>query len=196
MTRAELSRCALGTWRHAPLAAVGQRWRWRPVGRPLRARLSRTGALPSDDMRFRSVVTFGRLIGAAGLGSALGAAVAGLIAIVIGRVDSTFLAALPGLAVLGAGAGTVVARLTRQWFLPSDPAQQHGARLRMLQFAAAGLMVLPLTVAVGQLHAGSTVMIPLMFLGSVITLTLWTRSFRPIHLSSHAARPHARSATW
>jgi hypothetical protein len=148
-------------------------------------------------MRFRSVVVFGRLIGAAGLGAALGAGVAGLIAIVIGQAfqpGSTWLTGLPVLAVIGAGVGALVARLTRQWFLPTVPDQHTGARRRMLLFTGAGLIVVPLAEAVGQLHAIAAVAIPLMLVGSAVTLTLWMRAFRRNHPGRHGGRPVARPA--
>jgi len=132
----------------------------------------------------RSVVAFGRLIGAAGLGAALGAAVAGLIAIVLGQAfqpGSTWLTGLPVLAVLGAGFGALVAWLTRRWFLPSAPDWKHGSRRRLLLFTAAGLVVVPLAVAVGQSPASTTVAILLMFAGSAVTLMMWTRASRRTH---------------
>lgn len=141
-------------------------------------------------------MVFGRLIGAAGLGAALGAAVAGLIAIVIGQAfqpGSTWLTGLPLLAVLGAGVGALVARITRQWFLPSAP-DRNGVRRRMLLFTAAGLVVGPLAIAVGQLHAIAAVAIPLMLVGSAVTLTLWMRAFRRNHPGRHGARSVARPA--
>ncbi|WP_034271125.1 hypothetical protein [Haloechinothrix halophila] len=148
-------------------------------------------------MRFRSVVVFGRLIGAAGLGAALGAAVAGLIAIVLGQAfqpGSTWLTGLPVLAVLGAGVGACAARLTRQWFVPTDPHRHNDARRRMLLFTAAGLVAVPLAVAVGQLHAIAAMAIPLMLAGSAVTLTLWMRAFRRNHPGRHGGRPVVRPA--
>lgn len=157
--------------------------------------LCRSCAVSSDDMRFRSVVVFGRLIGAAGLGAALGGAAAGLIAIVLGQAfqpGSTWLTGLPVLAVLGAIFGAGVARLTRQWFLPTFAARQNGSRYRMLLFIVGGMVVVPLTVAVGQLDAIAAVAIPLMLLGSMVTLMLWTRVFRRTHPRLHGGRPITR----
>lgn len=154
--------------------------------------------LHSADMAFRCVVTFGRLIGVAGLGAALGAAVAGLIALVSGQAfqpASTWLTGLPILTLLGAGIGALVAPLTRRWFLPASPARRHGDRRRLLLFTAAGLVVVPLALAAGQLHAIAAVTIPLMTVGTAVTLTLRTRALRRIDLRRHVARPVTRSAT-
>jgi hypothetical protein len=120
-----------------------------------------------------------RAIGAAGLGNLLGLAVAGLIAVISGKAlapGSHWLAGLPALVVLGAVAGPIAAWFTRRWLLPS---WRRGAR-RTLLFTAAGSVVVPLAVAIGQLPEAAirTVAIPLGLLGSAITLMLWTRTRR------------------
>ena len=123
-------------------------------------------------MRLASVVMFGRLVGATGLGAYLGAALAGLIAVVAGQAFSTgspWLTALPVLAVLGAGLGAAIARLTRRWFLPH-------VRRRMLVFTVSNVLVLPLAVAIGQLHSIETIGILLVFAGGATTLAMYLRT--------------------
>ncbi|TVT23390.1 hypothetical protein FNH05_33040 [Amycolatopsis rhizosphaerae] len=148
-------------------------------------------------MKSRSVVVFGKLIGAAGLGAALGASVAGLIAVVFGQAvqpGSTWLTGLPALAVIGAGVSALVAGLTRRWFLSAAADKPHGERRRLLLFTAAGLVVVPLAIAVGQLQAAATMAIPFMVAGSAVTLTLWMRAFRRTRRNLHGGRSLIRAA--
>lgn len=149
-------------------------------------------------MQFRSVAAFGRLLGAAGLGATLGAAVAGLIALVSGQAfqsGNPWLTGLPVLALLGAGIGALVAPLTHRWFLPASPDRRHGEHRRLLLFAAAGLVVVPLAIAAGQWHAVATVTIPLMVVGSAAILALRTRTIRRSHPRRHVARQVTRSTS-
>lgn len=131
-------------------------------------------------MRATTFVVFWRFIGAAGVGSFLGAAVAGLVAVVTARVfadGSPWVTGLPVLAVLGALVMAGVARLTRFWLVP------RLVRHRMLWGAVAGSVVTPLAVAVGQL--GDLLPVALVMpIGSVVTAALWVRWFRGRHQTS------------
>jgi hypothetical protein len=123
-------------------------------------------------MRATAVVVFGRLIGATGLGAYLGAALAGLIAVITGQAfTAPWPAAVPVLALLGCGVGASIAWITRRWFLPR-------IRHRMLVLAAAGVLVLPLAAAIGQFHAIGSIGILLVFLGGATTLTIYHRASR------------------
>ncbi|MEU7529308.1 hypothetical protein AB0A74_26520 [Saccharothrix sp. NPDC042600] len=139
-------------------------------------------------MRATTFVVFMRFIGAAGIGSFLGAAAAGLVAVATGRVfapASSWVAALPVLALLGALLTAGVARLTRLWLVPQL------TRRRLLWGAVAGAILTPLAIAVGQL--GDLLPVALVMpIGSVVTAVLWVRWFRQRHRVSdtpaHALR--------
>lgn len=128
---------------------------------------------------------FGRLIGAGGLGAYLGAAVAGLVAVVTGQAlsaGSPWLAGVPVLAVLGAGVGAAIARVTRSWFLP-------GIRRRMEVFTAVGVVVLPLAAAFGQLRWSGSVGILLVLAGGIATMAIYLRTPRAAARRTGASRP-------
>ncbi|GAA2678833.1 MULTISPECIES: hypothetical protein [Actinosynnema] len=134
-------------------------------------------------MRVTTFVVFLRLIGAAGVGAYVGAAAAGLIVVLTGRVFSpagTWVTALPVLAVFGALLTAGVARLTRFWLLPRVTGH------RVLLGAAAGAVLAPLTVAVGQPGALFNVALLLMLIGAVATAVPWARWFRATHSTSRA----------
>lgn len=138
------------------------------------SRRLRSADLPSDSMRFRSVVMFGRLIGAIGLGAYLGAGVAGLVALVTGQVvhaGGSWSTGVAVLGVLGASVGALLARLTRNWLACRLPR-------RMLWLTAAGAVLLPVASSVGQLRSGTAVVLLFMATGSLVTLVLWTRALR------------------
>ncbi|MEV4734221.1 hypothetical protein [Saccharopolyspora sp. NPDC049426] len=125
-------------------------------------------------MRFRPIVVFARLCGAAGLGVFLGAAVAGLISIVTGAAfarGAAWVAGVPVLAVLGALVGLAVAWITRRWFAPQAPR-------RRLLFTGAGLAALPLAVAVAQGEPNTVIAFTLIAAAVVLTVTLWARGYR------------------
>ena len=133
----------------------------------------RLGALPSDDMRFTTAVVFGRFIGACGVGSYLGAAIAGALAVVTGRAfapGSSWLLGVPFLALIGAVLVIGVAWLTRYWLLPR-------VRRRLLWGSVAGLVLTPLAVAFGQLGDLATVGLVPVVAGAVTTAVLWVRWF-------------------
>jgi hypothetical protein len=126
-------------------------------------------------MRFSSFVVFFRFIGAFGAGSYLGAAAAGLLAVVTGRVfapGSTWVTALPFLAVLGALLTAGAAWLTRRWLFPTF---QHR---RKLWGAAAGVVLTPLAVAFGELGDLSKIGVLFILVGALTTAVLWARWFR------------------
>ncbi len=130
-------------------------------------------------MRATAFVIFWRFIGSFGVGSYLGAAVAGLVALLTGKVfaaGSTWVTGLPVLVVFGAIITAVVSRLTRPWLLP------RFARHRWLGGAVAGLLLGPLAIAVGELGGLlDPVGMPLMFIGAAITVVLWVRWYRATH---------------
>jgi hypothetical protein len=142
-------------------------------------------------MRSRSATfSFVRLIGAASLGTYLGAAVAGLVAVVTGETfaaGSPWLTALPVLAVAGIGVGAVTSWLTRRWFVP------HASRRRS-SFVAAGVITLPLVVAIGQLREIQAIGVPLVVIGAVTTLVVYCRALRTAQpQAQHSySRPVAR----
>jgi len=122
---------------------------------------------------------FWRFIGSIGVGAYLGAAAAGVIALLTGKAfaaGSTWAAGLPVLVVLGAIITAVVSRLTRPWLLPKLSGH------RWLWGAAAGLLLGPLAIAVGQLGGLlAPVGLPLMLAGAVTTVVLWVRWYRATH---------------
>lgn len=129
-------------------------------------------------MRVTTFVVFWRFIGAAGVGAYLGAAAAGLVAVLTGRVfapGSPWVTALPVLIVFGALLTVGAARLTRFWFLPKVTSR------RWLWGAAAGAVLAPLAIAIGQLGNLLAVGMLLMLGGAVTTAVLWVRWFRATH---------------
>ncbi|UUV32093.1 hypothetical protein NQK81_01210 [Amycolatopsis roodepoortensis] len=138
-------------------------------------------------MRPTSFVVFLRLIGAGGVGAGVGAAVAGLLALVTGRVlvpGSPWIGALPVLAVFGAAMGVGVARLTRFWLLP------RVASRRLLWGAVTGAVVVPLAMAFGQLGDLINVGLLLMLAGGFTTVVPWFR-----WLQAPRTAPGARART-
>lgn len=150
-------------------------------------------------MRVTTFVVFARLLGAIGVGTYLGAAVAGLIAVLTGQAlvsGSPWVTALPVLTVLGAVLTAAVAWLTRFWLLP------RVTRRRTLWGAVAGAILTPLAIAIGQLGDLFAVgMLPIL-IGAVTTAVLWVRWFRATHPTPRArprmyavrSRPQPRRA--
>ncbi|MEU7477070.1 hypothetical protein AB0A63_13870 [Lentzea sp. NPDC042327] len=141
-------------------------------------------------MRFTTAVTFARFIGACGVGSYLGAATAGLVALLSGKAfepGSPWLAGVPFLAVIGALVTAVAFRLTRYWLLPK-------LRRRLLWGALAGAVLTPFAVAVGQLGDLRPLAAWLMLAGALPTGWLWARWFRGSRSTSRRAVP-ARQAS-
>ncbi|MCP2242514.1 MULTISPECIES: hypothetical protein [Lentzea] len=137
-------------------------------------------------MRVTALVVFMRLIGAGGVGAYVGAAASGLIAVLTGKVfapGSPWTTGLPFLIVIGAVLTMGIARLTRAWFLPAV------ATRRILWGAAAGAVLLPLAVAVGELGDLAPIAVGLMAIGWVTTVVLWIQWFR--RRSSHSPRRRA-----
>lgn len=133
-------------------------------------------------MRLRSWAMFAKLISAGGLGTYVGAAAAGLVAVLTGQVfapGSAWPAAVPGLAVLGIVLGAVVARLSRRWLFPQIPRRGKG----LLGFLGAGLVTLPLAVAIGQFHQLRGVGLPLIAVGTLAMVVVYLRA------SQHPSRP-------
>ncbi|HET6285774.1 MAG TPA: hypothetical protein VFG15_03355 [Amycolatopsis sp.] len=121
-------------------------------------------------MRPTTLTVFLRLIGVISVGAGTGAAVAGLLALLTGRVlvpGSPWANGLPVLAVLGAVLGVVVARLTRFWLLP------RVASRRLLWGAVAGAVVVPLAMAFGQLGDLANVGLFLILAGGATTAVPW-----------------------
>jgi hypothetical protein len=135
-------------------------------------------------MRPSSLVVFLRLIGAGGAGAYLGAAVAGLIAVATGQVfaaGSPWPQAWPVLALFGIAIGAGMGWVTRRWLLPN-------MRQRILVFTLTGPILLPLAIAVGQLHPLAGIGLPLIAVGFAVTAVLWIRWFRQRSTSRLAGR--------
>lgn len=127
--------------------------------------LSRMGRVPGR-------VRFAGLIGASGVGTYLGTAVAGLVAVLSGQVlaqGSSWPAAAVMLAVLGAGAGAVIAGLTRV---------ARTLRRRTLILTAGGLVSLPLATAINHLDQVDSIGIGLVGLGGVVGVIVYVRGRR------------------
>jgi hypothetical protein len=136
-------------------------------------------------MRSRSsILAFVRLCAAAGLGVYLGASVAGLIAVLDGeafRTGSPWLDNLPALAIVGAGVGLAVARLTKRWLAPRTPR-------RWVVFAVAGTVTLPLFTAVSQLRAIEPVGASLALVCGAVMAVLYWRASRSVARSPAGPR--------
>lgn len=131
-------------------------------------------------MRFSRFSLFGRFLGASGLGTALGLAAGGLITVATGQAlspGSDWPTGLSGSVVLGAGIGAFTAWASRRWFLPATT-DRSCTRRRVLLFAAAGMLVVPLDVAIGESHGVATLVLVLGAAGWVSVLTLWVRAYR------------------
>lgn len=141
--------------------------------------------LPSKAMRSRSsIIAFVRLCAAAGLGVYLGASAAGLIAVLDGeafRSGSPWLGNLPALAVVGAGVGLAVARLTRRWLALRTPR-------RWVVFAIGGIVTLPLFTAVSELGAIEAVGASLALAGGAVMTVLYWRASRSMPRSPARSR--------
>lgn len=128
--------------------------------------------LGTGPMRSSSIVQFAKVIGATGVGTYLGAATAGIGAIVTGAAfDGVWLAGIPGLAILGACLGALVAPLTGHWLLPQ-------ISRRGWVFTGAGLITMPLIGTIGNMDRLGGVLIGLVFAGGLSTVTLYLRSLR------------------
>ena len=113
---------------------------------------------PSRMRTVRGRISFAGVVGAAATGAYLGAAVAGLLALLTGQVfdaGSPWPAGAGVLAVLGAAGGWLVARLTQLALTMNR---------RTLVFTVAGAASFPLAVAVGQLHQVGSVGIGLVMI--------------------------------
>lgn len=109
----------------------------------------------------RGGISFAGLVASAATGAYLGAAAAGLLALLTGQVfdaGSPWPAGASVLAVLGAAGGWLSARFTRLGL-----AMNH----RTLAFTVAGLVSFPLAVAIGQLHQVGSVGIGLVMIGGL-----------------------------
>ncbi|WP_020502331.1 hypothetical protein [Sciscionella marina] len=151
-------------------------------------------------MRTRHGITFGGLILSGGAGVYLGAALIGAIAVVAGAIhDPRTLIDVPALMLLGAGAGAIVARATRDAI---KPRLQHRYRRGMLT----GAIILPLALGIGQLDhlavshtatqwAGGVVL--LSGVAGIVTYYRWrkrrTLNERAAHRTHRALAPYAPS---
>ena len=142
-------------------------------------------------MRATTFVFFLRFIGAGGVGAYLGAAAAGVLAVLTGGVftpGSPWVTAVPMLAILGAVAGCAIARLTRHWLVPQ-------LDRRLLWSTLAGAVALPLATAVAHLGTLLNVGLLLILAGSVTTAVVWQRWIRnayPTTRAHHSRRAIAR----
>lgn len=125
--------------------------------------------------RVRGGVGFAGMIGAMGVGAYLGAALAGLLAVLTGQAfaeGSPWPGGAVALAVLGAVAGGLVAGLTAlAWTL----------RRRPLLLVLGGLVSLPLATAIGQLDQVDSVGVGLVAAGGVVGML--------VHITSRLRRP-------
>lgn len=122
--------------------------------------------------RERGGVRFVGLLGASGVGAYLGAAAAGLIAVLTGQVfaeGSSWPTAVPLLAVFGAVAGALVAGLTRL---------ARRLRRRTVILAVGGLVSLPLAIAINHLDQMDSVGISLVLLGGMVGMIVYVRDRR------------------
>ncbi|MFI6029455.1 hypothetical protein [Amycolatopsis magusensis] len=136
-------------------------------------------------MRATRVILFFRLLGAVGVGTYIGLAAAGMLAVLTGRVfvpGSTWTTALPLLIPLGALLTAGATRLTRFWLLPKLRSR------RALAGAAAGAILTPLAVAFSQLGDLTSVGLLPPAIGAVITAALWVRW----HTSARSGRKAPR----
>lgn len=122
--------------------------------------------------RVRGGVGFAGMIGATGVGAYLGAALAGLLAVLTGQAfadDSPWPGGAVVLAVLGAGGGGLVTGLTAlAWTM----------RHRTLLLVLGGLVSLPLATAIGQLHQADSIGIGLVAVGGVVGMRVYVTSRR------------------
>jgi hypothetical protein len=135
-------------------------------------------------MRPTSLVVFLRLIGAGGAGAYVGAAVAGVIAVATGQVFATgspWPKAWPVLALFGIGIGAGMGWVTRRWLVPN-------MRRRILVFVLTGPILLPLAIAVGELHPLTGIGLPFIAAGFVVTAVIWFRWFRQRNTPRLASR--------
>jgi hypothetical protein len=128
----------------------------------------------------RGGISFAGVVGAAATGAYLGAAVAGLLALLTGQVfdaASPWPAGAGVLAVLGAVGGWLVARLIRLALTMNR---------RTFVFTVAGAVSCPLAVASGQLHRVSSVGISLVMIAGCAGAVghVWNRRCRVMRWSS------------
>lgn len=120
------------------------------------------GLLYASRMRtVRGGVSFAGVIAAAATGAYLGAAIAGLLALLTGQVfaaGSPWPAGVSVLALLGAVGGWLLARLTRLALMVNR---------RTLVFTVAGLISFPLAVAIGQLRQVGSIGIGLVMIAGL-----------------------------
>ena len=146
----------------------------RPGARDTRRR--HRGSAPAgttENLRRSSTGAFLRLIGAGGVGSVLGIACTGAVAVATGQAlagGSPWPRAVPAFVILGAAAGGGVSRLSRRWLLPHR-------RKRTPVIVGVGAVSVPLALAVGQLAQAWSPLLPVAALaGAVVTVTLWVRA--------------------
>ncbi|GAA3357887.1 hypothetical protein [Saccharopolyspora gregorii] len=125
-------------------------------------------------MRFHFYIVLLRCSGASGIGVLLGCAIASLFGLLLGRISLTpgWLLGAPVLALLGAAAGLITARLTRLWLLPCI------ARRRLL-FTLIGAGALPLGFGgINQTtHPGPPAVV-VVLLSAAVLVWLWFRGFQ------------------
>lgn len=117
-------------------------------------------------------VSVAGLVGAAAAGAYLGAAAAGLLAVLSGQVfaaGSPWPAGAGVLAILGAAGGWLVSRFTRV-----VPTLQRRAWV----LSVGGLVSVPLAVALGQLHQGGSVGVGLVMIAGLATAVTHVRTCR------------------
>lgn len=147
-------------------------------------------AVRSAAMRtVRGGISFGGLIRAAGAGAYLGAAVAGLLAVLTGHAfaaGSPWPAGAPVLALLGAAGGWLLARLTHMRLAPK-------LSRRTLVFTVGGFVSFPLAVAIGQLHQVDSVGIALVVIAGCASILSYVTGRRR-RASQRAGGRYARAA--
>ncbi|MFR9727899.1 hypothetical protein ACL03H_01635 [Saccharopolyspora sp. MS10] len=125
-------------------------------------------------MRFQFYVVLLRCSGASGIGVLLGCAIASLFGLLLGRISLTpeWLLGAPVLALLGAAAGLVTARLTRLWLVPCI------ARRRLL-FTLTGAAALPLGIGgINQTAHAAPPGVSVVLFSAAVLVWLWFRGFQ------------------
>lgn len=123
-------------------------------------------------LRWGRWLLFVRIIAAAGIGTYLGAAAAGLLAVLTGQAfsaGSDWLLGVPVLAVLGAAVAPVVGWLTRFWLAP-------GLQHRLLLFTCVGAVTMPLAFAISELRWLDSVGLLFLFTGWLTMLVVYVRA--------------------